>query len=152
MSVVSDAFESACAGDYQPLADLISQQAGQPVTPEWVEAALELAMPLILAAAPCKQGEWVTFCDIPPELQPIMLSLLLRVAVTPTGGIRTIQLGEFSQTWSDTGASLSVDERELISALAGCGSVRGGLISVRAVVDPPIPAIHAPADQGYERD
>lgn len=147
MSVVSDAFEAACAdpADYQPLADLISEHSGTPVSPEWVEAALELAMPIIWVAAPCKVEEWQTFCQIPPVLQPVIFALIVRTAVTPVGGIRTIQLGEFSQTWQDSGSQLTGSEIDLIGQIAGCGR-RGGLTSVRAFVDPPTPGWSEYAD------
>ena len=139
-TALADAFDAACEEppNYQPLIDLIEARTGQLVTEEWVESSLEMLMGLVWFYAPCKRDEWTTVCSVPSEIVGALAALLCRWTVNPSG-IRTLQAGEYSQTWANEGVTggFTTIEQQIISQAAGCGS--GGLISVRGTVDKPIP-------------
>ncbi len=136
----SDALDAVCEDppNYEPICDLIEARTGQEVTPEWVEASLEMVMTLVWYYAPCRREDWDTVCALPQEIVGVIAAILYRWTVNPSG-IRTLQAGEYSQTWANEGVSAGFTELEqsIISQVAGCGS--GGLISVRGSVDAPIP-------------
>jgi len=133
MSVWSDAFDAAydITPDFSPLADLLTIRSGKSVEPEWVSATIDEAFVHVMQYAPCKQSEWEVPTDLPERVQAVLGSVLTRVAGNPEG-IRTVQMGEFSQTWAGTvtgpGDLITGVEQRIIGAAAGCPS--GGIVSV----------------------
>ena len=145
MSSWSEAFNAAATGDYTPLASVVSERVGRPVEATWLASRVDDALGLIMLYAPCKRGEWVSCANWPATVQTVVGAALSRSAANPDG-IRTVQMGEYSQTWAGnlTGSDelFSPVEKRVIAVASGCGE--SGLQSVRATVDPPIPGIPAP--------
>lgn len=141
MSVWSDAFDAAFTGaspSYAAVAQAVEDRCGRTVTEAWLAARMDEAMGYVWLYAPCRRSDWLTPADLPRPAQAVLGAMLSRSATNPDG-IRTIQAGEFSQTWAGSSAGLesmfTPDEKRLIAALAGCTRGR----STRATVDPPIP-------------
>ena len=148
MSVWSDAFDAAFNPDtpqWQPLVDAVEYRTGRVVTQDWVASRVDDAMAQLRLYAPCKRTLWLTPADLPADVAGVLGAALSRTATNPDG-IRTIQAGEFSQTWAGSGSDLSgmftPVEQRVIGVAAGCGSVR----SVRGVVDAPIPGFAGVTD------
>ena len=137
MSVWADAFDAAYAvepGDFGPLADLLSDRVGQPVTQAWVESAIGEVLNHVGLHAPCKSEEWLDPTNMPVPVQAVVASALSRLAGNPQG-VRTIQMGEFSQTYAGSvygsGDLLTSLEQRIVARHSGCGG--GGLVSVELV-------------------
>jgi hypothetical protein len=123
MSVWADAFDAAYAVDppnFATLAGLVSSRVGQTIDPAWIAASVDEIITHVLHEAPCREDEWTDPTLMPPPVQAVVASVLSRVAANPQG-VRTIQMGEFSQTWAGSVTGI-------IARQSGCGG--GGLLSV----------------------
>lgn len=135
MNIWTEAFAAGPAA----VSQLISARTGTLVSSEWVATRLDEGMAHLWLAAPCKRREWLGPEVLPDVVAAVFGAMLSRQATNPDR-IRTVQMGEYSQTWA--GSEAGSDElfypveRRVIAAEAGCGGP--GLRSVAATVDPPI--------------
>lgn len=134
MSVWADAFDAAYAVeplDFTSLASLLSARVGQTVDADWVAASIDEVMAHVLLQAPCKDDEWTDPTVMPAPVQAVVASVLCRLAANPQG-VRTIQMGEFSQTYAGSvtgsGDMLTSLERRIVARQSGCGS--SGIVSI----------------------
>lgn len=142
MSAWGDAFDSAYSvepADFSLVAGLVGDRIGQEVSPSWVAAGIDEVLSHILVQAPCKDEEWLDPTAMPVPVQAVVASILCRLAANPQG-VRTIQMGEFSQTYAGSvgsGDLLSPIERRIVDRYSGCGSSGLGSIEVEptAVLD-----------------
>ncbi len=125
MSKWTDAFALAYGDpeDWTQLSALMTVRAGKPVTEEWLQANIDEAFSHIVYYAPCREGEWLDAADLPATVATVLVSLLARASSNPEG-VRTIQMGEFSQTWAGSihgdGGPVTQKEIQMISRAAGC--------------------------------
>lgn len=134
MSVWADAFDVAYASEplnFVDLAGLLSDRVGQTVSPDWVAASIDEVLAHVLLQAPCKDGDWTDPTMMPAPVQAVVASVLVRLAANPQG-VRTIQMGEFSQTYAGSvtgsGDMLTSLERRIVARQSGCGS--SGIVSI----------------------
>lgn len=136
MSAWTVAFSAAYAGtpDWSPLAALMSTRSGKSVSEEWLQANIDEAFAHVMNHAPCQV--WANPGELPPVSAAVLSAVLSRSASNPEG-VRTIQMGEFSQTWAGSingpGGLLTDEEARMVSRDAGC---QGGFSSVELVPTP----------------
>lgn len=144
MSVWTDAFIAAYdpSPDWSSLATLMSTRTGKTVTEAWLQANLDEAFGHVMYYASCQdtgdsETGWANPGDLPDRVASVLVSLLARATSNPEG-VRTIQLGEFSQTWAGSvggpDGPVTPKEQLIIGRIAGCP---GGIVSVETV-SPPI--------------
>ncbi len=101
MSAWSDAFDAAYSepADWAPLASLLSARTGKTVDDGWLSATIDEVFVHVMLSAPCRVSDWIDPTYMPAPVQAVLSAVLSRVAANPDG-VRTIQMGEFSQTMS----------------------------------------------------
>ena len=111
----------------------VAARAGQPTDDAQMEQLLLEALAYVRLLAPCQRSVWVTWADLPEDIQAIVVAATARSVENPSN-IRQQTIGEYSVTYS--GASdfnngpFSNSETRIITALAGCG---GGIKTVAMV-------------------
>lgn len=118
------------------LLDAIRNRSGlQSLSQDWLDAILpEMLAYLVAIPARCKIAEWLTWDDIDPRVQAILVGAFSRQAATGNTNVVQEQIGDYAVKYSDPALFEGrvprwfTDGEELaISRLAGCG---GGVYSV----------------------
>lgn len=126
MSVWTDALENAydVTPDWDDLSTLISTRARQDVSTDWLQATIDEAFAQVMLHAPCREegdDAWEDPSDFPESVASILASVLVRMVNNPDG-VRTVQMGEFSQTWagSTDAGWLTPQQTRIVARAAGC--------------------------------
>lgn len=125
MTVWTDAFADAYGDvpDWSTLASLMATRTGKTVTEAWLQANIDEAFAHVMFYAPCKVTAWADPSDLPATVASVLVSLLARATSNPEG-VRTIQMGEFSQTWAGSihgdGGPVTGKEIQIITRASGC--------------------------------
>jgi hypothetical protein len=120
------------------LADLpeaIEARSGIPVEQSWVDQiVLEGMANLRYGPARCKVNDWLTWDDMTPDAQDIMVAVLARWAVTGNSSVVEERVGNYQVRYSDPALFegrnhqfFTDGEEVMLSRIAGCG---GGLYSL----------------------
>lgn len=113
------------------------------LTQGWLDNILpELMAYLVAIPARCKIDEWLTWDDVDPRVQAILVGSFARQATTGNTNVVQESIGDYSVKYSDPALfegripRFFTDGEELaIARLAGCG---GGLYSVTSTGVPSI--------------
>jgi hypothetical protein len=107
------------------------------VDDHWLTVLEAEAMAYVRLLAPCKRDTWLTFANLPADVQIIVSAALSRFAENPQG-YRQMTIGEFSYTVGNGGSArgpFSASEAQVIRSAAGCS---GELVSVQMTTPAPL--------------
>ena len=116
----------------------VAARTGQTMDDALLEQLLMETMAYVRLLAPCKRSVWLTWADLPEDIQAIVVASASRTVENPNN-IRQQTIGEYSVTYSGAGefnnGPFSNSETRIITALAGCG---GGLKTVTMLTPDPV--------------
>ena len=119
------AFQSAysLSPSWAELSALVSTKAGVAVSEPWLQANVDAAFAHVMLYAKCRYRVWLDPSYLPPLTAAVLGAILARVSSNPQG-VRTLQTGEFSQTWASVspGELVQSDESKIIELESGCPS------------------------------
>lgn len=116
----------------------VAARTGQPADDALLEQLLQETLAYVRLLAPCQRSVWVTWADLPEDIQAIVVAACARAVENPSN-IRQQTIGEYSVTYSGAGdfnnGPFSNSETRIITALAGCG---GGIKTVTMLTPAPL--------------
>lgn len=116
----------------------VDARTGQPVDADLLEQLLSETMAYVRLLAPCQRSVWVTWADLPEDIQAIVAAACARAVENPSN-IRQQTIGEYSVTYAGANdynnGPFSNSETRIITALAGCG---GGIKTVTMLTPEPL--------------
>ena len=106
------------------LVSAVSARIGRTIDSTWVDTALAEAMAYVRLLAPCKKATWLSWGDLPLDVQAVVAAAIARFAENPRG-YRQETIGEYSYTVGSgsvgTNGPFTAAEARIIASESGCG-------------------------------
>jgi len=116
----------------------VAARSGQPVDDALLEQMLNEIMAYVRLLAPCQRSVWLTWADLPMDVQAVVVAAAARAVDNPSG-IRQQTIGEYSVTYAGANdfnnGPFSNSETRIITAEGGCG---GGIKTVAMLTPEPL--------------